>query len=92
VHNKSGGDEKRQNPKANANAMYCNRRTRDKDRLKEWIHDIKLELDPRMSKFYFQFETRGCLHCKRSSTKFLTASLFPFISSSLVISIRRFIS
>lgn len=48
VHNKSGGDEKRQNPKANANAMYCNRRTRDKDRLKEWIHDIKLELDPRM--------------------------------------------
>jgi len=47
--NDSGGCQKRKNPKANENAMYCNRRTRDKLRLNEWITNLQLvEIDPRL--------------------------------------------
>jgi hypothetical protein len=49
--NESGGRQKRKNLKANENAMYCNRRTRDKQKLSEWIHDLEfVEIDPRTSK------------------------------------------
>jgi len=44
----SGGDSGRpKNPNSNANAMFCNRRKRDKNRLTRWVEEIKLEINPR---------------------------------------------
>ena len=37
-------------PNANINAMYCNRRSRDKNKLRQWIKKITCEPDPRLSK------------------------------------------
>lgn len=45
---------KRKNPNANINAMFCNRRKRDKTRLKRWIEEeILFEVDPRLRKLLF---------------------------------------
>ena len=59
----SRGCEKRRNLKANMNAMYCNRRTRDRDRLSKWIEEIKFETDPQESKFlpHPKSELRCCI-------------------------------